>query len=518
MKTAVFLKFGNGLYLQPMLILILASVALVSCSSNYASSLGANPANVPVTFSVQDTPPAGVAIVSFEVQISNATIHNSGTNADVPLVVKPMEVELEHLQSEPALLGSLNVPAGTYSSITATFANPQMEIFNNTAAPITVGTTVCAVKTACKLMPALNPATTTISTAPFPITLAANSPIGFLLHFDVNSSVSTDLSTITPTIDLKELAPTAGAVIQEHMAGTITSLNSPDFTLQPGIGVPMPVSAMLPPVVQIVTDANTVYRFADFLAASPCTMNSFACLAVGQTVLVAVNVQSDGSLHAVSVTLFEQFNPAMEGTVVSVTPAQNQFQITMLGGQWMPGGPAIITATVGAVATVTVNSSTAYQIDWDGITPPSGLTFAGIGDITVGQVVEVQPPPVVSPVANAFSISTNRVRLEESQITATVSATNPSGTPPSFTLSSLPPIFPSGSSANVLTTPTTFFSFNITGGVAGLAKADIVSVGGLLFNTPTGPTVVAERVLKRVPCMATSGSGTTTPVPCVTQD
>ena len=133
-----------------LVLLMLAAFALVSCSSNSASSLTATGASVPVTVSVQDTPPTGVAIVSFEVQISSATIHNSGTNTDVPLVAKPMEVELEHLQTEPALLGSLSVPAGTYSSVTATFANPQMEIYNNTAAPITVGATVCAVKAACK--------------------------------------------------------------------------------------------------------------------------------------------------------------------------------------------------------------------------------------------------------------------------------------------------------------------------------------------------------------------------------
>jgi hypothetical protein len=97
------------------------------------------------------------------------------------------------------MLGALSAPAGTYSSITATFANPQMEIYNNTAAPITVGTTVCAVKTACKLTPALNPATTTVSTAPFPITLAASSPLGFLLHFDVNNHIDSAIEHLLTT-------------------------------------------------------------------------------------------------------------------------------------------------------------------------------------------------------------------------------------------------------------------------------------------------------------------------------
>jgi len=494
------------------------ALSLISCGGNstYTSGGGLTAAAVPVTVSVQDAAPTGVAITSFEVQIMNASIHNSATNADVALLARPTEVELEHLQSEPALLGALNVSAGTYSSASATFANPQMVIFNNTAAPITVGTTVCAIKASCKLTPTLNPATTTISTAPFPITLAANSPVGFLLHFDINSSISSDLSAITPTIDLKQIAPSATGVIHpEHLVGTITAISSPDFSLQPGLGEPMPVSAILPPVTNIVTNASTIYIFSDRLAASPCANNNFSCLAVGQTVNVTVNVLSDGSLLATAVTLFEQNSPALEGTVVSVTPAQNQFQITMMGGQWMPGAGINASAIVGAAVTVNVNSSTAYQIDADGITLPSGLTFGGINDVAIGQVVEVQPAVVVSPTANALTLSTNRVRLEESQVTATVSATSPSAAPPSFTLSSLPPIFPSGSTMNVLAVSTTKFSDNISGGVAGLAKGDTVSVGGLLFHTTGGPTMVAEKVLKRVQCAVTSGTGTTTTFTCI---
>jgi len=502
-----------------LILLSSSALSLISCGGSAGSNFsagGSGAAAVPLTVSVQDTPPTGVAITSFEVQITSASIHNSATNADVALLANPTEVELEHLQSEPALLRALNVPAGTYSSATATFANPQMVIFNNTTAPITVGTTVCAVNASCKLTPTLSPATITVSTTPFPLTLAANSPLGFLLHFDVNSSVSSDLLTITPTINFQQIFPSASGVIHpEHLVGTITAISSPDFSLQPGLGGPMPVSASLPPVANIVTNGSTVYHFADKLAASPCTTANFACLAVGQTVNVTLNVLSDGSLLATAVTLFEQNSPAIEGTVVSVAPTKNQFQITMMGGQWMPGAGINANATVGAAVTVNVTSSTAYQIDLDGITLPSGLTFASINDVTVGQVVEVQPGALASPAANTLTLTTNQVRLDESQVTATVKTTSPAGTPPSFVLNSLPSLYPTGSTMNVLTVPTTFFSSNITGGVAGLAAGNTVSVGGLLFNSTSGPTMVGEIVVKRVPCTATWGTGTATTVPCV---
>ena len=196
-----------------------------------------------------------VTVLSFEIQITSATLQPSNTATPVALLVRPTDVELEHLQSEPALLGSLNVPAGTYSSVTVAFTNPRITIFNTTAAPITVGTTVCAAKAACNLTPTLASMTTTVNTAPFPITLAATSPLWLVASptFDVNSSVSTDLLTITPTIDLKELAPSATGVIhQEHLTGTITGLSSPTFMLQPGLGAPTPISLTLPPTIPLL--------------------------------------------------------------------------------------------------------------------------------------------------------------------------------------------------------------------------------------------------------------------------
>jgi hypothetical protein len=504
----------------PVLIVFVA-VSLISCGgygSSPSSSYTGNPATVPVTMSMQDTAPAGVPILSFEVQITNASLQPSDmTKPAVSLLVHPADIELEHLQSEPALLGNLNVAAGTYSSATVTFANPRMAVFNNTGAPVTVGTTVCAVNTACKLTPALTSATLTVSTAPFPITLAANSPLGLLLHFDVNDSISADLASVTPTVDLKQIAPSATGVIhQEHLTGMIQTVSALDFTLQPGFGAPTPVAAALPPVFNIVTNSGTVYNFADSLAAT-CTTHNFACLAVGQTVNVTVNVLSDGTLVVTQVTLFEQDQPAFEGTVTSVDTANNQFLMVLMDGQWLPTAAPTASATLGILLKVSLSSSATFEVDWDGITPIAGLSFAGIKDLTAGQRVEIQPTAVsAGPVADTLTLVTSRVRLDESQVTGTVVATIPNGTPPSFTLNKLPPLF-GASPMNVLTVPTTYF-LNVAN-VGGLAAGDMVSTGGLLFNVSGTPTLVAEEVLKRFACPAVAASatsaGTTVLIPCV---
>lgn len=512
--------------LKAVFLLFIAAFCLISCggSGSMTSNLPSTdtPAAVPVTMSVQDSPPAGVAVLSFEIQITSATMQPSiTTNPAVPLLANPTDVELEHLQSEPALLGSLNVPAGVYSSVTVTFMNPRMTILNSTAAPITIGTTVCAAKAACNLTPTLASATTSVNTAPFPIALASNSPLGLLLHFDVNSSVSSNLLTITPTIDIKELLPSATGVIhQEHLVGTITSVSSPDFTLQPGLGAPTPVALTMPPTFIIKTDNNTKYSFVDDLKPSSlCTANNFSCLAAGQTVKVTLNVMSDGSLLATQVSLFEQQNaPAFEGTVVSVDATNSQFKMVLMGDQWAPGAAPTTSAALGVLVTVTVTPSTVYENDPDGFILPAGLTFAGIKDMVAGQTVEIQPSAVSAGlVANTLSLVTTRVRLDETQVTAQVASTDTSVTPPTFMLGNgtLPPLFPVTSSIEVQTiAPPTPTQFQNVSGVSGLSKGDTVSVGGLLFNTGTTPTLAAEKVLKRVPCAAVA-AGPTTVFSCV---
>jgi hypothetical protein len=503
-------------------ILFLAAFCLISCGGPgglFGGTLAptSTPADVPITMSVQDSPPAGVTVLSFEIQISSASLQPSdSTKSAVALLTRDTDIELEHLQSEPALLGNLKVPAGTYSSVTVAFANPRMVIFNSSAAAITVGAITCAAKAPCKLTPALSSGTIKVNTAPFPITLASNSPLGLLLHFDINSSISMDLLTVTPTIDLKQITPAAGVIHQEHLVGTITDVSTPpNFTLQPGLGAPTPVGLATPPTLLIKADTNTKFSFVDDLH-STCVSNNFACLASGQTVKVTANVMSDGSLLATQISLFEQQTAAFEGTVISVDATNNQFKMALMGCQWAGIAPST-SAAVGVLVTVTVTPSTVYENDPDGFTLPAGLTFKGIADMVVGQIVEIQVLPTAisaGSAANPLPLTTLRVRLDETQVTAKIKSIDSST---AFTLdaSTLPPLFSGTTPIKVQTItvpPPTQFQ-NVTG-VSGLAVGDTVSVGGLLFNTGGTPTLAAEKVLKRMQCLATTAASTTA-VPCV---
>jgi hypothetical protein len=107
------------------------------------------------------------------------------------------------------------------------------------------------------------------------------------------------------------------------------------------------------------------------------------------------------------------------------------------------------------------------------------------------------------------------VRLDETQVTGKIKSIDSSS---AFTLdgSTLPPLF-SGKSISVqtITTPPPTQFQNVSG-VSGLSVGDTVSVGGLLFNTEVTSTLAAEKVLKRVPCMAVA-TGSATIFSCVMQ-
>src|SRR3954470_15790350 len=103
---------------------LLAIAFVVGCGSNSYNSTSnsggtttTSPALVPVTLSMQDSFPTGVSPVSFEINVSSATL-NPG---NVALLTKNADIELTHLQSEPALIGSLNVPAGSYTGLSVVF-------------------------------------------------------------------------------------------------------------------------------------------------------------------------------------------------------------------------------------------------------------------------------------------------------------------------------------------------------------------------------------------------------------
>jgi hypothetical protein len=418
-----------------------------------------------ISLTLRDAPPAGVAVLSFEITLTSAVLQPG----NVALLNTPIEIEITRLEVETAFLNTANVPAGNYTSIALTFSNPELTILNNSGG--SVGS--CASGQVCELKPSLNPATATYSGAPFPLNLGSNSPMGLLVDFDLAASIQSDLS-LTPSFSLQHLPPAAGTGQLHEMEDLLGRVSAKDtannqFTLE-----------RRGRFLTVKVDANTVFEDFDEISLP----NSFASLAVGQTVEVDVRLMAGGVLQAKKVEL-ETANDELEGVIVAVP---NSTSFRMVVREEMPN---IAGVEVGNVVTVGLQEGTSFRVDNDGFTLPAGAQFSSASDLMPGQSVDVRPALVSG--TDPIVVSTNRVRLRMSRFTATVLSV----TGDTFVVFNLPPLFAGAGVTNIQVQTGTRTEFEGVSGVSGLSAGNIVSLRGLLFRAAGTPILVASKVRKR---------------------
>ena len=79
-----------------------------------------------------DDPPAGVSVLFFQVSLTAASLTpTSGSAVSLLNNNTPIQIDVTKLQALSAFLSTANVPAGTYNSLSLTFATPQLVIFNS---------------------------------------------------------------------------------------------------------------------------------------------------------------------------------------------------------------------------------------------------------------------------------------------------------------------------------------------------------------------------------------------------
>jgi Domain of unknown function (DUF5666)/Domain of unknown function (DUF4382) len=460
---------------------VLSVAALVAgCGGGTQSTQPLAPRSL--SLSIRDNPPSGVSVLSFEINVTGASLQPSDTSkAAVSLVTSPIEVELTQLETEKALLNALNAPDGTYSSISFTFANPQLTILNQTGQTITMGTQTCLTGQVCEFKPALNQSSVTISSTPFPVTVSASAPIGLTVDFDLNSSIQSNLS-VTPSVTLAAVAaqPSTGELEDiEGLKGKVQSVSSAGFTLQDGTSGQ---------TFTINVDNNTQYQ--DFNQVG-CAANNFSCVQVGQIVEVEhLLVMDNGTLLASEIQLDDGVNQEeLEGTIVAVNPANNQFQMVVEDEE-----PAVQGVSVGNSVTIAINAGAQYAIDSDDLSGaiPSGVSFASASDLLVGQEVKVRALIVSSSIAGTTA-TTDRVKLHMSQFPGTVASLNA----PNFAVNNLPALFTSNGISQVQVVVSSGTEFEGISGSSSLTAGNSVVLRGLLFKTAGDPILVAKKVRKR---------------------
>jgi Domain of unknown function (DUF5666) len=444
-----------------------------------------NSNSIPMSLTIGDTPPSGVAVLFFEASITGATLQPSDPKKTaVTVMTTPVEVEFGHLQTDTAFLSLANVAPDTYNSITLTFANPVLTIVNH-GAPI--GSS-CASNTVCQLTPSLNSSSTTLSGAPFPITLDMDSVFGLKLDLNVNTSVQGDLS-ITPAVTVAHVTHRHNSDEGEEMEnldeveGQVTMVGSNQFTL---------TNARSGQSFTINVDGNTAFQEFD---RAGCTASpaDFTCVKTGQILDVDLSENGSGTMLAKRVEFVENASQqAIKGTIPSVD-SSTQFHAVVFREE-----PDVNGISEGSPVVVTIAPNATFQVGREemgenGGFDNLGFSFASSADLLVGQDVQIRPVTVVS-AGGVNTVTTDLVRLWPSQVTGQVGSINSSnGT---FTLTNLSPLFTGATPPITTITVQTLSEMNLMDFSNGssLAVGDTVSVKGLLFNTSTTPTLVTRTI------------------------
>jgi hypothetical protein len=449
--------------------LAIGSSFLAGCGSTSATAPSGSAGETPAVVTMHDTPPAGVTVLSFAVEVTGLTLTGSGS-ANASLVSQPVTMQLEGLTTTSDILTDTSVAAGTYSGMTMTFANPAATIQNNSGSSITVGSTTCANGQVCQITPSLTAVSATVTTAPFPLTLTADTPVNLAIDFNIASSLQANLS-VTPTITV-----TASTTAQAdsnladftNVTGQVTSVGSNQFTI---------TDSNTGNSLQLDVNSNTQYQNYTL-----CTADNFSCVQAHQIVSVDFGA-SDGDptvLTASSVSLESNFTQSVEGTVVAVNSASNQFTMVVTGM-----APALSGVTAGQELTVTAAAGATFSVSPTTVTIPSGLVFQSISNVTVGQTVQADATSV-----SGAALTADQVLLSPGPISGNLEAV----TGQDLTINGLNGLFVGAGTNTILVATGSGTQFIGVSGVSGLTTGTAVETDGLLFEGTSGAVLVAEQV------------------------
>jgi hypothetical protein len=430
-----------------------------------------------VSLTMTDTPPAGVTLLSFEVNVTGATL-NPGS-VDLLGGKGPIQIEVKQLETESAFLSTAPVAPGTFTSLTLTFANPELTFKNDTGAALAG----CAVGAVCEI----KPTGTLTSTINFPgsgIVVMANSPAG--IQVDVNTgtilgaTLGVDFS-LAGAVSVQQLSMKPAGELDDldDLRGAVESLDTTNkkFTLHTADGD-----------FPITTATNTEFDF------EACAANNFTCLQNNQVVEVDAKLMAGGVFLAKKIEFEDDTeDDELEGIVFKIDDATH-FEMVVLDEL-----RSVNNVNIGNPTVVTL-SNPGFQVKADGLSVPSALqgNFEGATDtsqLLPGQTVEIRLTGPANP-GPPVTVTSNRVRLRMTQFTANVKAG--SIVPPNFSVDTLPALFTNAGISSIHVQTSSNTDFEGVSGVTALADGNTVSLRGLLFkNGALSPELVVKKVRKR---------------------
>lgn len=430
-----------------------------------------------VSVTMTDTPAAGVTLLSFEVNVTGATL-NPG-NVDLLGGKGAIQIEVKQLETESAFLNTATVTPGTFTSLTLTFANPELTFKNDTGASLAG----CAVGAVCEI----KPTGTLTSTVDFPgpgIVIMANSPTGIQVDVNPDTILSSTLGvnfSLAGAVSVQQLTRKPAGELDDldDLRGAVQNLDTANkkFTLHTSDGD-----------FPITTDNNTEFDF------EACAANNLTCLQNNQVVEVDAMLMAGGVFLAKEIGFEDEAeDDELEGIVFKIDDATHIEMVVLDELR------SVNNVSVGNPIVVTL-SNPGFQVKAGGLPVPSALqgNFEGAMDtsqLLPGQTVQIRLTGPANP-GPPVAVTADRVRLRMTQFTANVKAG--SIVPPNFSVDTLPALFTNAgiSSIHVQTSGET--DFEGVSGVSALVDGNTVPLRGLLFNNGAlPPELIAKKVRKR---------------------
>jgi hypothetical protein len=260
------------------LVLILV-VGLAGCTGTVKSTQslgqpqGASSTGTVATFlrTTQATGPA-----AFRIVVSGLSVTNSNGNP-VPLLSSMEEPEIRHLDLAPTMFSQATaVPAGSYSSMLATLANPELSIVDaqGNVTQLTATTT-----------PSVRLGISSIS-IPGTFSLTANGYARVMLDFDLDGSISRDATgnyVIYPALSAAQISDLQAERSLVDSIGTITNASS---------GTTQALT------LKLQSSGSTVALNADGNTAWSSDIGQFSGLRTGETVEINAEIGSSGAYLA----------------------------------------------------------------------------------------------------------------------------------------------------------------------------------------------------------------------------
>ncbi len=217
--------------------IVALGVGLTGCGGSTSSTTSTSTSAESGQVFVNGTDAPLPSVLSFQVDVTGMTV-SDGTNPPVSIFNGSQTIDFARLNGLHTLLDINTIPAGTYTTVTVTLANPEISFLNVTN-PQTIPPThptITTLNTTSSPAASLTQSSVTVTLAS-PLTVTANQVIGLSFDFDLKDSLAVDgngqiTGAVNPMLTLKAVTPDNNdAYIDDFVAGVV-STGSNSFLIQ----------------------------------------------------------------------------------------------------------------------------------------------------------------------------------------------------------------------------------------------------------------------------------------------